>query len=161
MSNIPIDVFGHLFSNTYGVQLAGLLVSGALYGASVLQAFIYYMSNPKDELLLKAFPGWLILISTVHQFILSVGVYKGLVNHFGDESVLTLLIPEVFYRKHAPRSLDHECSSLLHLPDLCVQRSNEDFPPPLYSYHLHGFNDHDCSSNPCPHRKLPRCFCCQ
>jgi len=96
MSNIPIDVFGHLFSNTYGVQLAGLLVSGALYGASVLQAFIYYMSNPKDELLLKAFPGWLILISTVHQFILSVGVYKGLVNHFGDESVLTLLIPEVF-----------------------------------------------------------------
>lgn len=93
---LPLPVFDHIFTDLYGVQLAGIFVSCALYGASALQAFIYYINKPTDKLGLKILPGWLILIETLHQFLLCVALYKIVVNNFGNQDIVNVVIPELF-----------------------------------------------------------------
>jgi len=93
---IPLPKFVYIFGNVYGVQLAGVYVSCALYGVSCLQVFMYYMSRAKDPPFLAALPGWLILVETIHQALLCVAIYKICIDNFGNENVLNLVIPELF-----------------------------------------------------------------
>jgi len=93
---IPLPEFQHLFAGLYGVQLAGVFVSCAFYGASGLQTFLYYMSEPKDPLWLKLLPAWLILAETCHQALACVAIYKIVINNFGNEGVILILTPELF-----------------------------------------------------------------
>jgi len=93
---LPESVFNPIFADLYGIQLAGIFASCALYGASALQVFIYYISKPKDKWALKILPAWLIIAETIHQFLLCVALYKIVINNFGNQGVVNVIVPELF-----------------------------------------------------------------
>jgi len=93
---LPLSTFDGIFADVYGIQLAGIFVSCALYGASALQVFVYYINKPQDKIGLKILPIWLIIVETIHQFLLCVALYKLVVNNFGNQGVINIVVPELF-----------------------------------------------------------------
>lgn len=93
---LPEPIFDGIFADVYGIQLAGVFASCVLYGASALQVFIYYINKPKDKFGLRILPAWLIIVETIHQFLLCVALYKVVVNNFGNQGVINIIVPELF-----------------------------------------------------------------
>ncbi|KIJ07775.1 hypothetical protein PAXINDRAFT_19064 [Paxillus involutus ATCC 200175] len=97
----------------HGATLAGILGSLVLYGASILQTFIYYLrwvqrrptswlqsaesetSYPDDRAWKKLFVAIVFLLETVHSFLACAGIWNYLVQYFGDFANLTVLHPTI------------------------------------------------------------------
>ncbi|KAF7330986.1 hypothetical protein MVEN_02438700 [Mycena venus] len=93
---IPFPVFDVLLAQTYGIALAGVFVSCALFGVVALQVFIYYTKKTKDPFLIRAMPAFLLVMEFIHQVLLCVGIYKPIINHFGDEGIAAAIFSELF-----------------------------------------------------------------
>jgi len=93
---IPYVIFDGLLAQTYGVLLAGIFVSSALFGVVALQIFLYYTKKAKDPILMRVLPAFLLIMEFIHQVLLCVAVYKIVINNFGNEGVAVLIVPELF-----------------------------------------------------------------
>lgn len=80
----------------YGIQLIGVVISSILFGISCLQTFIYYMGKPKDPILLKLLPAWLMFLQLARLILLVVVVYKILVTDFGHPERLATIPSEAY-----------------------------------------------------------------
>ncbi|KIK77713.1 hypothetical protein PAXRUDRAFT_834899 [Paxillus rubicundulus Ve08.2h10] len=76
-----------------GATLAGIFGSLVLYGVSILQTFIYYMSYPDDSTSKKLLVAIVFLLETMHSVLSCAGIWNYLVQHFGDFVNLMVLHP--------------------------------------------------------------------
>ncbi|KAF9224895.1 hypothetical protein BS17DRAFT_55854 [Gyrodon lividus] len=74
-----------------GSTLAGIFGSLVLYGVSVLQTFIYYVSYPDDSASKKLLVIIVFLLDTVHSILACAGIWNYLVQHFGDLANIMVL----------------------------------------------------------------------
>ncbi|RXW23568.1 hypothetical protein EST38_g2293 [Candolleomyces aberdarensis] len=96
--------YGAALDNTMGAMLIGVIVSGVLHGICLVQAFFYFMSQPKDPLLIKAmvrtfFAGircaysrYVVYVAVSKRWLSSLLVYHYLVTNFGKEDALQQLV---------------------------------------------------------------------
>jgi len=80
----------------YGIQLIGVVISSILFGISCLQTFLYYMGRPKDPILLKVLPAWLMFLQLARLILLVVVVYKILVTDFNHPERLATIPSEAY-----------------------------------------------------------------
>ncbi|KAK7012210.1 hypothetical protein R3P38DRAFT_3402653 [Favolaschia claudopus] len=88
--------------NTYGLLYIAVVVSAALYGAGILQFWMYVRKyHSKDPLLLRSLVFAVLVCDTVQQALLCHSVYKYLVTSIGDPGILIIveqtLMIELFF----------------------------------------------------------------
>ncbi|KAF7366828.1 hypothetical protein MSAN_00941100 [Mycena sanguinolenta] len=88
--------------NTYGLLFLAIVVSTALYGAGILQFWMYIRKyHSKDPLLVKSLVITVLICDTAQQSLLCHAVYKYLVKSIGDPpillSVVNTLMIELFF----------------------------------------------------------------
>ncbi|KAF9230599.1 hypothetical protein BU15DRAFT_69060 [Melanogaster broomeanus] len=67
-----------------GPVLIGAWISLVLYGISLLQCFIYFLSYPKDTFSVKLMVVVVLTLDTAHKFLLCAGIWNRLIQHYGD-----------------------------------------------------------------------------
>lgn len=77
--------------NTIGALLVGLILSLVLYGVSCAQVWHYYISYPKDKLVLKLLVGGVMLSDTGNLVLICIATYSYLITHFGDIAHLNVV----------------------------------------------------------------------
>ncbi|KAJ3999395.1 hypothetical protein F5050DRAFT_967686 [Lentinula boryana] len=81
-------VFAPLHS-TMGALLIGVLISGALWGISTIQTYLYFSTfHHQDTLRLKLLVVFISVLDTAHQIMLSHSIYMYLVSGFGNVEYL-------------------------------------------------------------------------
>ncbi|KAF7314217.1 hypothetical protein MKEN_00894000 [Mycena kentingensis (nom. inval.)] len=75
--------------STFGSAFVGLVVSGVLYGVTILQTYLYYRTFPEDSKLLKWMVAILWLLDTSHLVLCTISVYTVLVLNFENPEILT------------------------------------------------------------------------
>ncbi|KAF8576681.1 hypothetical protein K439DRAFT_1397162 [Ramaria rubella] len=73
---------------TFGVCFVALLISMALYGATLFQTYSYYMRFPKDTLLKKSLVAVVCVINTFQTVLISHGIYYYLILNYGNPVAL-------------------------------------------------------------------------
>ncbi|KAF9224907.1 hypothetical protein BS17DRAFT_766243 [Gyrodon lividus] len=116
-----------------GSTLAGVFGSLVLYGISVLQTFIYYVSYPDDSASKKLLVIIVFLLDTVHSVLACAGMWNYLVQHFGDLANImvlhaTVIIPVLITTKAIvtptiAESGRFHCPIFLHVADMVFQYS--------------------------------------
>ncbi|KAJ2923427.1 hypothetical protein H1R20_g13670, partial [Candolleomyces eurysporus] len=84
--------YGAALDNTMGAMFIGVIVSGVLHGICLVQAFFYFMSQPKDPLLIKAMVLTTCTFDFVHLSWITHSMYHYLVTNFGKEDALQQLV---------------------------------------------------------------------
>ncbi|KAJ2915835.1 hypothetical protein MD484_g4606, partial [Candolleomyces efflorescens] len=84
--------FGAALDNTMGAMLIGVIVSGVLHGICLVQAFFYFMSQPKDPLLIKGMVITTCTFDFLHLTWITHSMYHYLVTNFGKEEALQQLV---------------------------------------------------------------------
>jgi len=84
-----------MLDSTMGVLYIGALLAMALWGASGIQLFQYYMNYPNDSASLKIFVFAVWALDTAHQGLITHTTYKYLISNFGDENYLDVVVRSV------------------------------------------------------------------
>lgn len=72
------------FDNTLGAIFIGCITSGALFGVSISQTFVFYQSYPYERAIIKYSVAVLALLSTLHLAFAGHTFYWWAVHHFAD-----------------------------------------------------------------------------
>ncbi|KAF8843455.1 hypothetical protein BDN67DRAFT_964237 [Paxillus ammoniavirescens] len=78
-----------------GATLAGISGSLVLYGVSILQTFIYYLSYPDDSTWRKLLVAIVFLLETMRSVVACAGIWNYLVQYFGDFANIEVLHPAI------------------------------------------------------------------
>ncbi|KII83626.1 hypothetical protein PLICRDRAFT_445933 [Plicaturopsis crispa FD-325 SS-3] len=68
----------------YGVELVSTCFSFALWGATCLQTFMYFLNYPRDRRSIKSLVCWIWVMDTTHTMLLVTGLYSVLIHYFGN-----------------------------------------------------------------------------
>ncbi|KAJ4482237.1 hypothetical protein J3R30DRAFT_2145227 [Lentinula aciculospora] len=77
--------------STYGSAFVGLIVSAILYGATILQVYLYYRNYPKDARFLKVLVFALWIFDTIQLTLCVTALYWYLITNYNNPSVLDQL----------------------------------------------------------------------
>ncbi|KAJ3513803.1 hypothetical protein NLJ89_g2747 [Agrocybe chaxingu] len=77
--------------NTLGAALIGVVVSGILYGVSVVQVWYYY-GHQNDSWPIKSLVGAVIMFDTIHQALITHTVYTYTVTNWGNPTELQRIV---------------------------------------------------------------------
>ncbi|KAJ3731017.1 hypothetical protein DFJ43DRAFT_442804 [Lentinula guzmanii] len=78
-------------NSTYGSAFVGLIVSATLYGATILQVYLYYRNYPKDARFLKVLVFTLCIFDTMQLVLCVTALYWYLITNYNNPSVLDQL----------------------------------------------------------------------
>ncbi|KIJ06304.1 hypothetical protein PAXINDRAFT_20494 [Paxillus involutus ATCC 200175] len=95
MSAIGVGAAGVDLGLHNGATLAGVFGSLVLYGASILQTFIYYLSYPDDRAWKKLLVAIVFLLETVHSVLACAGIWNWLIQNFGNFANIEVLHPTI------------------------------------------------------------------
>ncbi|KAF8992835.1 hypothetical protein BDQ17DRAFT_187197 [Cyathus striatus] len=70
--------------DTMGALFVGALVTMTLYGITTLQTYIYYMSFPKDGILMKCLVAFIWILDTLHVILMCHSLHYYLITEFGN-----------------------------------------------------------------------------
>ncbi|GAW10400.1 hypothetical protein LENED_012658 [Lentinula edodes] len=115
--------------STYGSAFVGLIVSATLYGATILQAYLYYRNYPKDTYFLKllSFALWkvfaLCIFDTIQLVLCVTAMYWYLITNYDNPPALSRLTwltctyPLVSHRAQFYRSMElqTDCNGVIAL----------------------------------------------
>ncbi|KAH6906845.1 hypothetical protein BKA70DRAFT_399480 [Coprinopsis sp. MPI-PUGE-AT-0042] len=68
----------------HGYALTGLMLNVLLLGIMVTQVYTYYTTYKKDAIWIRVFVGYLFIADIVNTVFCYVGIYRTLIQHFGD-----------------------------------------------------------------------------
>ncbi|KAJ3910655.1 hypothetical protein F5879DRAFT_3433 [Lentinula edodes] len=77
--------------STYGSAFVGLIVSATLYGATILQAYLYYRNYPKDTYFLKLLVFALCIFDTIQLVLCVTAMYWYLITNYDNPPALSRL----------------------------------------------------------------------
>ncbi|VDC05156.1 unnamed protein product [Peniophora sp. CBMAI 1063] len=77
---------------TLGAFYIGVVVGAALWGVSCLQTWIYYTSYPDDPVYMKLLVFVIWALDTLHQALVSHGVYIYLITNFANLAILNTVV---------------------------------------------------------------------
>ncbi|KIK69632.1 hypothetical protein GYMLUDRAFT_34017 [Collybiopsis luxurians FD-317 M1] len=77
--------------STYGAAFVGLIVSTSLYGATILQTYLYYRNYPKDSLYIKLLVLALWFLDSIQLAFCATAMYWYLITNFNNPPALEKL----------------------------------------------------------------------